>query len=581
MPAQFCKLFISTTAGRLFLLINYQRYKHLTFSLSTNYINRNELMKSTLADAPAALDPLASFLPKLVNALTVEDSRQRTFLLGWISLLDALPHADALLLRALPHITPGLLTFLGDEENEVQTAANKLLQQLLKDIAGDPGKVDVAALASSLIDWLAENEDSIDDNTSMMMMMSAFTTDGGSRKSSTTKPTAIRYIQTLVAVAPLQLSGIAASVLHTCLRCLDTSDDAEIQSLGAALNEQLFSAEELLQRADLGSLLAVAAQGIGAMHETARLEALRWTAALLRRSSNATVNSNANSSPPQLEPAVLPALCDALSSTSDRVVQQSVAVLAAVSGTGALKSVLGCFKGAPGQQLLQRRGAAIIEQLCKIMGACNVLVVVSDLLAEENDFDFEFARMMAQAVSLILCTSPQLEEARCLLASAADDPAGAAFLTRLLRGLCFSVTGALSVAFLAGAYILASEIISQLTKQPFIGDMSASVVELSSLVSLLEAPVFAGMRLQLLTPRRCPALLRALYSLLLILPCQGEAFRQLRQRLDCVPGRDVYNDDGEVKKSSAMSFSKEKKNLIDAESLLATFIQVQMRKLSP
>ncbi len=45
-----------------------------------------------------------------------------------------------------------------------------------------------------------------------------------------------------------------------------------------------------------------------------------------------------------------------------------------------------------------------------------------------------------------------------------------------------------------------------------------TVVELSQLVSLLEAPAFAPLRLQLLQPAVHPTLLRAAHGLLMLLP---------------------------------------------------------------
>jgi vacuole morphology and inheritance protein 14 len=59
-------------------------------------------------------------------------------------------------------------------------------------------------------------------------------------------------------------------------------------------------------------------------------------------------------------------------------------------------------------------------------------------------------------------------------------------------------------------------------------------VQLDRLVQLIEAPVFAQMRLQLLEPERHPALVKALYGLLMLLPQSG-AYQTLHQRLSAVP----------------------------------------------
>jgi vacuole morphology and inheritance protein 14 len=174
-------------------------------------------------------------------------------------------------------------------------------------------------------------------------------------------------------------------------------------------------------------------------------------------------------------------------------------------------------------------------------------------------------------------TSPDLEEARAILSHQAtsftSSGSSGEFLNSLFPGLSCSVSAALSIAFLAGAYPLAADIIVKLTEQPLIADMSASVVELGQVVSLLEAPVFAGLRLQLLTPHRCPGLLRALYSLLLVLP-QGEAFRLLKTRLDCVRTSGGGDDHG------LLGREEEKENKVCFDKLLAIFVNVQTRKLA-
>lgn len=523
----------------------------------------DELMKSTIADAPTF--PLEDFLPKLAQAMAVDSSQQRSFLLGWISLLDGLPHADVRLLRALPQLLPGLLDFQGDRAPEVQNAASKLLQQLLQDAADDPSRVNVPALATALMQWLAENE------VREVIM--------NGNKGSAASATAMTWLRALVAAAPKQLRGQAPDLVRTSLKCLDTAD-SRLQALGVDLNETLIRTESLLVGADIGALLETAAEGIGSMQEAARLEALRWTAKLIEVKEL---------SARELEPSVLPALCDALSSTSDRVVQEAVLVLAAASGAGdngcrrALSSVLGCFRGLQGAKLLQRRGATIVERLCSRMGARRILRALAELLAQEQDV--EFGRMMSQAVSLMLLTSPELDEARVLLGRALIDAEGAAFLMAVLPGLCLSVAAALSVAFLAQAYGLAGDMIGRLAEQPLLADMSGSVVELGQVVTLLEAPAFAGMRLQLLIPRRHPELLRALYSLLLVLP-QGEAFRLLRQRLDCVPGQGVLEGaEFKTSKSQKQVGAGEKSGgggctATALAQLLDIFTEVQKRKLA-
>lgn len=70
-----------------------------------------------------------------------------------------------------------------------------------------------------------------------------------------------------------------------------------------------------------------------------------------------------------------------------------------------------------------------------------------------------------------------------------------------------------------------------------LGDVDITVdllVQVDQLVQLLETPVFTHLRLQLLEPAQHPALLKALYGLLMLLP-QSSAWATLSARLQCVP----------------------------------------------
>ena len=76
--------------------------------------------------------------------------------------------------------------------------------------------------------------------------------------------------------------------------------------------------------------------------------------------------------------------------------------------------------------------------------------------------------------------------------------------------------------------------------------MGAEVLlQLDRLVTLLETPCFTFLRLQLLQPRRHPALLRAMYSLLMLLP-QSNAWRTLNTRMQSIPIFALMQLDGDL-----------------------------------
>ncbi|KAL3696616.1 hypothetical protein R1sor_010692 [Riccia sorocarpa] len=90
----------------------------------------------------------------------------------------------------------------------------------------------------------------------------------------------------------------------------------------------------------------------------------------------------------------------------------------------------------------------------------------------------------------------------------------------------------LSLCLLAQAYTHASSLIQSLGEMDINDNLLA---EVDKLVQLLETPVFAYLRLQLVQPARYPALLTTLYGLLMLLPQRSSAFRILRTRLKTIP----------------------------------------------
>lgn len=256
----------------------------------------------------------------------------------------------------------------------------------------------------------------------------------------------------------------------------------------------------------------------------------------------------------------IPSLQAALSQSSEQSLSE------------ALTAVLDAFRGASGAVLLQRRGIMILERLCMDLGAVPMLRTIAGALVAEEDA--EFSRMMAQALNLLLLTSPELHEARTLIASALTNSDGAAFLTALYPCFCASSSAALALALLAQVYLLACDMVAALAQRSLALAMGATVVELAQLVSLLEAPAFAPLRLQLLDSSEHPMLLRCLYSVLMLLP-QGDAFKLLQQRLSCIPGTLAGADISRRASNGAVN-----EEAVNVPKLLQKFMEVQSKRIS-
>ena len=96
---------------------------------------------------------------------------------------------------------------------------------------------------------------------------------------------------------------------------------------------------------------------------------------------------------------------------------------------------------------------------------------------------------------------------------------------------CHNPVTTLALCLLSQNYEHSSHLICKFTDLEI---TAGFLKELDKLVQLLESPIFAFLRLQILEPHQNPHLLQTLYGVLMLLP-QTTAFETLRQRLSCVP----------------------------------------------
>ncbi|GAB4814784.1 hypothetical protein N2152v2_001830 [Parachlorella kessleri] len=488
---------------------------------------------------------LAGFLPLLQEYLTLPDPYKRQFLLSWLGLLDSLPEVS--LVPHLPCLLPGLLGLLSDTNPEIRQGATKLLQEFLLEVHTSPSaEVDLPALAEILASQLLPH--------SAAAAAQAAGAGGALPPADVAvQLTALRWLHELIELGGEALAPQYASMLRAVLPCLaDDSSDICQARVGGALDAARQVNESLLQRCSgagregqehgeggpspapfvthTPSLLQAVRARLEGEQEVAKLEALRWVHALMGGASRQVLMD---------DESLLGALCEALSSPSDRVVLEALGVMASIAEDPThflpvVRRLLGCFRGASGAKLLQRRGALIVQLMCKRLGGQQVYRAVAGLVDEVWEVDFVFAAAMVQAFNLILLTSPELGDMRQLISHAASDAEGARLFTDLFTSWSCSCGAALALCLLGQVHNLACELVAVLGREPLCCSVEV-LVQVSQLVQLLEAPSLAGLRLQILQPATHPALLRSLYGLLMLLPQSGDAFRTLHTRLQCAP----------------------------------------------
>jgi vacuole morphology and inheritance protein 14 len=288
---------------------------------------------------------------------------------------------------------------------------------------------------------------------------------------------------------------------------------------------------------------------------------------------------------------LFPALQHTLSDEADQVVQQCLVVIAEViSSPVAKRSSPVNSEGATGKhtgcdtnpyynkflisllqsfntekRLLDERGSFIIRQLCVLLNAEDIYRNLAHILLKEPNL--KFARLMVEHLNMILLTSSELFEMRSRLKELNTEESCSLFCC-LYETWSYNPVATVALCLLTQSYGHVCDLIR------LFGNLEVTVdflMEIDKLVQLIESPIFAYLRLDLLQVPCDKNLIRALYGLLMLLP-QTDAFQTLKSRLSCIPSLHMHCEE-----KGGFSFGSvpECKRNIDFAKLLQHFIEVQ------
>ncbi|KAG6530772.1 hypothetical protein ZIOFF_004530 [Zingiber officinale] len=325
---------------------------------------------------------------------------------------------------------------------------------------------------------------------------------------------------------------------------------------------------------NIDAILSIARRELTSEWEATRIEALQWISKLLVRHRNEVI-SYLN--------YTFDSLMNALSDSSNGVVLLVLEVHACIAEDPQhfcrlIELLVRRFQ--KDRALLERRGALVVRRLCVLLDAERVYREFSSNLEHETDLDF--ASIMVQALNLILLTSLELADLRALVKQSLVNSSGKDLFISMYSSWCHSPMATISLCLLAQAYNHASSVIQSLGET----DINAKfLVQLDKLIRLLETPIFAYIRLQLLEPGKHTWLLKTLYGLLMLLPQQSAAFKLLRTRLKTVPLHTIGLD--QLKRASSENpysqilqvteDGRTSYTVIDFQSKLQQFEQMQHR----
>ncbi|CAH9134316.1 unnamed protein product [Cuscuta epithymum] len=440
---------------------------------------------------------IEEFIPLLRERMNVLNPYVRQFLVGWITVLDSVPDID--MLGFLPDFLDGLFNMLSDSSHEIRQQADSALTEFLQEIKNSPVSVDYGRM----VEILVQRAGSLDEFTRL---------------------TAITWLNELVKLGGDQLVPYYAAILGAILPCIADKEE-KIRVVARETNDELRSIKAYpAEGFSVEAVLNICRSQVSSEFEATRIEALHWMFTLLsRHRMEVLVFLN----------DVFDTLREVLSDPSDEVVLLGLEVHACIAKETHHFRQLIVFlihNFRLDHSLLEKRGALIVRRLCVLLDAERVYREFSTIL--EGESDLQFVAVMVQALNLILLTSSELSSLRALLKQSLVNSAGKDLFLSLYASWCHSPMAVISLCFLAQAYQHASSVVQSLVEE----DVNVKfLVQLDKLIHLLETPMFAYLRLQLLEPGRYIWLLKSLNGLLMLLPQQSTAFKVLRTRLKTVP----------------------------------------------
>ncbi|XP_017778884.1 PREDICTED: protein VAC14 homolog isoform X2 [Nicrophorus vespilloides] len=498
-----------------------------------NVKNASELLDRLLKDivTESTSFDLDGFIPLLRERLFTKSSFARQFVISWISVLDAVPDIDLILY--LPELLDGLFLMLDDPMMEVKKMCDIVLGEFLRSIKNDPSRVDFSNMINILIAHAQERNDDM------------------------VQLTAITWIKEFVQLSgPLMLpymSGIFTAVLP-CL-AYDTDARRNIKETATVVNFALLKLVESKEckvgdtskdeenngkhSLSIESILNVLTQNLLHNSVQTKVAVLKWIHHLYTRI------------PKQMYDYIdvlFPALLRTFSDPADEVVQQCLVVIAEV-----ISSPNECAKNAEmnpyyskfvisllnsfnsNKSLLDERGSFIIRQLCVLLNAEEIYRTLAKILLKETNL--KFASLMVEHLNMILLTSSELFELRTQLKELKTKESCDLFCC-LYETWCHNPVATVALCLLSQCYNHVCDLIKLFANLEVTVEF---LTEVDKLVQLIESPIFAYMRLDLLEVPCDRNLVRALYGLLMLLP-QTEIFHKLHTRLSCIPSLHLHCD---------------------------------------
>mmetsp|Transcript_24960 Transcript_24960/g.36819 ORF Transcript_24960/g.36819 Transcript_24960/m.36819 type:complete len:706 (-) Transcript_24960:121-2238(-) len=490
---------------------------------------------------------IEGFIPLLQKHIKRTKPYIRQLLVGWISILNAVP--DIHMLDYLPEFLDGLFNMLSDGNREIRQGADNVLGDFLREIK-QTEVVEFGPMVNILVSQSRSKE-------------------------RFNRLTAVIWLHEFIGLGGTQLLAFYAPILGSIMFCI-SDQEQEIRKAAQDANQGLLSlVRTTAEEFELGPLLRTLTIELLSPQVTTRVAALSWIN-MLHEKDSTEMNKFIGD--------LLPALLKTLSDTADEVVLINLQVIARIcideqQFLRVLNALVQLFF--EDRPLLETRGALIIRKLCVLLDCQTIYISLASIMAKN---DIEFCSTMVQTLNLILLTAPELSPLRNTLQQSFTDSTEAGIQVFMTLFKCWShnPVATFSLCLLSQAYDLSADLIQKFAEV----DVTVGfLMQIDKLVQLLESPIFIRLRLQLLEVSSDfhADLLKSLYGLLMLLP-QSQAYKTLSDRLSTVGALKMHlsfpsggSPNGSSAVTKANNTTPKTKGTIDYSELLVHFAQVQQQ----
>lgn len=484
----------------------------------------DRLLKDIICESPEF--DVSTFISLLRERLYTNKPLTQRFVISWVQFLNDLPFVDTL--SYLPDLLEGLFKILSGPTPEIRQMTESVLSEFKGKILANPSKVDLSLMVNPLVHH----------SESKVPLVQLI---------------AITWLKEFVNISQdankSKLLSNTASLLSAILPCLDSksidpsidpshASHMNIIEVAKALNHSLMQLVTREERAaedgplDFSRIVEVLNRELRRSENSSviKLAVLRWIHHL-----HANVPVKVNQHIEEIFPALIKTLVD----PAEEITILDLEVLASVtSSTGDVTAssndfftkfiteLLNLFY--QNSTLLDDRGSFIIRQLCYQTNAEHIYISFSEIL--QTHTDLQFVHHMVQILNRILFSASELHDLRMLLKDLKTDQSCNLFV-KLYQSWCHNVVATISLCLLTKNYHHAFCLVTMCED---INVTLEFLTELDQLVQLIESPIFAFLRLQLLEPQKNADLVKCLYGILMLLP-QGSSFLALARRLECIP----------------------------------------------